>query len=426
MNKFSFFTRFRSLSVETKRLFSNFLSLGVMQGANFILPLLTLPYLVRVLGADKFGLLAFATTTVNYFVILTDFGFNLSATREVSVHRDDHSKINEVFNSVMLVKFVLMLISFVFLFVLVFSFEKFRNDSIVYFLTFGTVVGQVFFPVWFFQGMERMKYITYLNILSKSIFTIAIFVFVHKQEDYLFVPALTALGFIVAGVWSLALIKKDFGVKFKLVSFSTARNYFMDSSQYFLSRISVSIYTSSNAFVLGLFTNNTVVGYYSMAEKLYQALQALYFPLVNAVYPFIAKERNIALFKKIFSCAVVVNTLLIAILFLNSNKLLGLVFGLDAAAMTEDVFRILLVAALIVVPSILLGYPFLGALGKARHANLSVVYGSVFHFILLALLILVNQVEGFTVAVAVLFTESLVFIYRLYFSKELGLWEKQS
>lgn len=419
-------TRFRSLSVETKRLFSNFLSLGVMQGANFILPLLTLPYLVRVLGAEKFGLLAFATTTVNYFVILTDFGFNLSATREISVHRDDHNKITEIFNSVMQVKFVLMLVSFVFLSVLVFSFDKFRQDSIVYFLTFGTVVGQVFFPVWFFQGMERMKYITCLNILSKLIFTIAIFVFVHKQEDYLFVPALTALGFIVAGVWSLTLIKRDFGVKFKLVSFSTARGYFMDSSQYFLSRVSVSIYTSSNAFVLGLFTNNTVVGYYAMAEKLYQALQGLYLPLVNAIYPFIAKGRNITLFKKIFSCAVIGNSILIASLFLTSGQLLGLVFGLDAGVMTEDVFRVLLVAALIVVPSILLGYPFLGALGKARHANLSVVYGSVFHFILLSLLVLFNQVEGFTVAVAVLLTESLVFIYRFYFSKELGLWAKPS
>jgi len=397
-----------------------------MQGANFILPLLTLPYLVRVLGAEKFGLLAFATTTVNYFVIITDFGFNLSATREISVHRDDPDKVNEIFNSVMQVKLFLMLVSFALLSLLVFSFDKFRQDSIVYFLTFGTVVGQVFFPVWFFQGMERMKYITYLNILSKLIFTFAIFIFVHKQEDYLFVPALTALGFIVAGVWSLTLIKKDFGVKFRLVSFTIARDYFMDSSQYFLSRVSVSIYTSSNAFVLGLFTNNTVVGYYAMAEKLYQALQGLYLPLVNAIYPFIAKGRNISLFKKIFSFAVIGNFILIAFLFLASGQLLRLVFGLNAGVMTEDVFRVLLVAALIVVPSILLGYPFLGALGKARHANLSVVYGSVIHFILLSLLILTNHVEGFNVAVAVLFTESIVFSYRLYFAKELGLWAKPS
>jgi PST family polysaccharide transporter len=274
--------------------------------------------------------------------------------------------------------------------------------------------------------MERMKYITYLNILSKFIFTIAIFAFVHKQEDYLFVPALTALGFIVAGVWSLTLIKKDFGVKFELVPFSIAKDYFIDSSQYFLSRVSVSIYTSSIAFVLGLFTNNTVVGYYAMAEKLYQALQGLYLPLVNAIYPFIAKERNIALFKKIFYFAVFGNSILISFLFLASGQILRIVFGLDAGIMTENVFRVLLVAALIVVPSILLGYPFLGALGKARHANLSVVYGSVFHLIFLSLLVLTNHVEGFTVAVAVLFTESIVFSYRLYFAKELGLWAKQS
>ena len=359
-------------------------------------------------------------------MILTDFGFNLSATREISVHRDNHNKLTEIFNSVMQIKVALMFLSLVLLALLVFGFDRFQQDRVVYFLTFGSVVGQVFFPIWFFQGMERMKYVTYLNVFSKLIFTIAIFVFVHKEEDYLLVPILTSLGFICAGIWSLVLIKKEFSVWFKLVSFTTAWGYFRDSSQYFLSRVSVSIYTSSNTFVLGLFTNNAVVGYYAMAEKLYQALQGLYHPLVNALYPFIAKERNIALFKKVFISVVIVNTIAISILFLCSNQLFELIFSLDAAVKSVDIFRVLLVAALIVVPSILLGYPFLGALGKARYANLSVAYGSIFHLILLSLLVLFNYLEGGTVAVAVILTESLVLIYRFYFIKECGLWTKLS
>lgn len=283
---------------EKRQLFLNFFSLLSLQGTNYILPLITFPYLIQVLGVEYFGLLAFATAMIMYFNVITDYGFNLSATREISVHRENQEKIIEIFSAVMTIKVVLMIVSFIVLTLIVFSFEKFSSDWEIYFLTFGTVIGQVLFPVWFFQGMERMKYISYLNIFSKILFTAAIFLFVKEQSDYYLVPLFTSVGFIVAGIWSQVLIYREFNVRFKLQSTSVLKEYLIDGWHIFVSRVYVNIYTTTNLILLGLFTNNTVVGYYAIAEKIVVAIGGVFQPANQAIYPYLARKykENFELF----------------------------------------------------------------------------------------------------------------------------------
>jgi len=189
-------------------------------------------------------------------------------------------------------KTALMVVSFGLMSLLVFSFEKFSQHWEVYFITFGMVIGQVLFPVWLFQGMERMKYITYLNIGAKAIFTVCIFIFVQEQADYLLVPLLTAMGFIVAGVWSLYLVKKEFKVSFVWQTTATLKFQLAEGWHVFFSSMAISLYTISTTFILGLFTNNTVVGYFAAADKIVQAVKGLYTPVSQAIYPLIGKKTH--------------------------------------------------------------------------------------------------------------------------------------
>jgi len=275
---------------ELHQLKSNFLSLTVLQAANYILPLLTLPYLVKTLGIEYFGLLTFATAIIAYFGILTDYGFNSTATKEISIYRDNREKLIEIFSSVLSIKLLLLLLSFLLLTLLVFSFQKFTTHWEIYLLTFGSVIGQTLFPVWFFQGMEKMRYITYINLVSKSISVIAIFVFIQEKSDIYLVPIFLSLGGVVSGLLSLYLIYNKFNIPFRFQKIETLKFYLIDGWHVFLARYYVSLYTTTNLLLLGFMTNNVIVGYYAIAEKIVLAIGGLFDPLNQTLYPYLARK----------------------------------------------------------------------------------------------------------------------------------------
>lgn len=316
-----------------KRLISNFISLFTLQGLNYVLPLITVPYLLRVLGVELFGLLSYATTFVMYFVVLTNYGFQLTATRMISINRQDKDKISEIFSSVMTIKFFLLCLSTLLLFIIVFSIKQLRTDMYVYFLVFGTVIGQVLFPVWFFQGMERMKYITYINVVSKSIFTLLIFIFVKSKSDYLIVPLFTSMGFITSGVFSLIIVRIKFKIQFNLQTINTLKEYLYDGWHVFIANVYTNIYSTTNVVLLGFVTNNTIIGYYSIAEKITGAIAGLFLPVNQTLYPHLSraysqdKKRFTFLTKKISLVLLVTSTFFFIISYYFASELVYLVSG---------------------------------------------------------------------------------------------------
>lgn len=277
---------------EGKDLASNFFFLFFVNIANFILPLVTFPYLVRVLGIEKFGLLSFATSITTYFLILTDYGFNLTATKEISIHRGDKNKINEIFSAVMSLKVIIMIVGFIVLLPFLFLIPKLNVYWYIFVFSYGNVLGQLMYPIWFFQGIEKMKIISILNITSKVIFTGAIFLFINSETDFYLVPIFSSLGFVFIGIISMILVKFQYKVSFLLQEKAVLYSYLADGWSLFLSNISITLYTTATITFLGIYTNNTVVGYYSVADKIVAAIRGVVSPLSQVLFPYLCNTAQ--------------------------------------------------------------------------------------------------------------------------------------
>jgi polysaccharide transporter, PST family len=270
-----------------RRLLENFASLSVLQVAQYVLPLLTVPYLVRVLGPEKFGIVAFATAVIQYPVMLADYGFKYSATRKISVFRADAGRCSVILSSVLFVKVCFLMATLVGLAVLVLWIPKLRAEWIVYTFGFGTVIASVFFLDWFFQGMECMKSITLLSLLGRTVFTVAVFIFIRKESHYLYVPLLNSLGGLGSALLSVWMVSKQFRVRFALPGWQAIREELKDGWHVFLSVTTAKIYVTGMPLILGCFAPYTFVGYYTAAEKIIQAGAGMLEPFTRALYPYI-------------------------------------------------------------------------------------------------------------------------------------------
>lgn len=355
-----------------RRLIENVLSLGALQAASYVLPLLTLPYLARVLGPDSLGQLAFALAFAQIFVMLTDYGFNLSATREVSVHRDNPAKVAEIFASITVLRLAFMLLGFVLLMGLIQLIPRFAADAPLYAACYLLVVGNVLFPQWLFQGLEQLRLVSLLQIVARVLVVIGIFLFVKSRDDLLAAALLQSSGAALAGLMTLPYIAK--ALKYTRLTWPTGTALMArlrEGWHVFISAAAINVYTTSNAFLLGLLSPALQVGYYHLAEKLVRAVQLMFGPVSQAVYPHIsllAQEdpaRALLFNRKLMIGLGAMGLVISAALYLLSPFIVSLLFG-PAYATVVTVLQILAFLPFVVILSNILGIQTMLTFGMKR------------------------------------------------------------
>lgn len=276
-------------------------SLFTLKGAEYIISFITLPYLLRVLGPEKFGAIAFAQTIINYGNLFVDYGFNLTAPRDIA--KCEKSDIPKNFAAFYGAKIVLLVPILVIGASLIFLFRD-SLDLVLMLCVLPALIGNVIFPIWYFQGIQEMRFITIFNLIARTASVVAIFVFVQEQSDYCMAAFLQSITPVIAGVISLWVLYRKTPEIFSIPSWQDIKNKFKEGWDIFISTVFISLYTNSNVFILGIMTNDTIVGYYSAANKLIMAVNGLMGPISSAIFPHISalfkesKEKAIAFLRK--------------------------------------------------------------------------------------------------------------------------------
>jgi len=371
---------------------SNFTSLSILQISNYLFPLILLPYLVRILGAEKYGLISFAIAFNAYFATLCDYGFNLSGTKFISVNRDSIEKLSTAFSAIILIKFLLFILSFIILLAVVFSFDRFTNEWQIYILGSGFVLGNVFFPLWFFQGIEKMKYISFIQIVIRFFFTVLVFLFVVSENDYLLYVLLLSLSQILIGLVGLLTATIKFEITLRIPKLESVKFHLKDGWNIFLSMISINVYTTSNTFILGLFAPDVVVGYFAAADKLRLAFQGIISVISQTVYPHSNNllrdsfEKFSGFIKKLLTVQSVTGFFISIVLLFFSEILVRLVLG-NSFNDSVLILKILSPLPFLIALSNVFGIQIMLSLGFDKQFNKILFAAAVIHIIILFLLI---------------------------------------
>ncbi len=308
-------------------LLANLGYLTILKSFNLILPLIVYPYLIRVLGTDNYGLVVFAEATIMYLVILISFGFELSATKEVSIHRDNPEKINEIVSSVYIIKGLIFLICFTFLFVGLSFFPEYGHYKLLFLLTMHLAIFEFLFPLWFFQGIEKMKYITYLNLLNRGAFFILMLLFIKSKNDFLLVPLIHGIGSLIVIGFSFYILYFKEKVRFKLPKKPMLVGYFKESLIYFGSTFSIQIFTNSNRFLIGSFFGMTNLAYYDIVEKIIRILSVPTAILRTILLPFVSKTKDKLIVRNVTKVMTLFSLIIVSLVLMFSDNLIELIAG---------------------------------------------------------------------------------------------------
>lgn len=283
--------RLRS-SHDAKTLIENFASLSVLQVVTLILPLITLPYVLRVMGKSGYGVYVMGITLMGYFVTITDFGFAVLAPRDVALTRNDKDALNKVYSQVIFTKIALAVLAILLFSTLIIAVPSFRQDWISYLCALPILIGSVFITDWFFQGIEQMKFITIIQVTTRVLFTCLVFVVIREPGDFNKYILLQSMTYVLSATISQFIVRRKHHVRFVRVSMIEFKETVQENLPIFINIFLPNLYNAGGILLLGLFHDHNAVGTYETLHKIAMIGLTLVTILSQVFFPFLSRRKE--------------------------------------------------------------------------------------------------------------------------------------
>ncbi len=407
----SYISRIRR-SKDGKVLVSNFAYLSLLQIIGYIFPLITLPYVSRVVGVAGIGKIAFASAVIMWFHTVVDWGFNYTATRDVARCRDDKEMVSKIFSNVLWAKVILMLISFVVLLLCIAVIPIFREHALVLLVTYLMIPGYICFPDWFFQALEKMQYITWLNFVIKLFFTIAIFIFIKQAEDYYYQPLFISLGFILSGMIAMYIIVICWKYTIHKPHWSTVLKTIKSSTDVFINNIAPNLYNSLSVVLLGAWHGDIATGIYNAGKNFLTVCYKLLGMIPRVFFPFIARRIDKhSLFARLYIGISAIGTIG---LFAFAPLIIKIFYG-PGFEESVTILRMVSISLVLLAIESVYGTNYLLQVGEERLLRNITLVSSIIAF--LAALPLIYFLDYTGVAIVYLFANSMLAGLSWYYAK---------
>lgn len=275
----------------------NSLWLTILQVINTVIPILTIPYITRVLGTEEYGVFSIALNWILYLQVFVEFGFGLSGARKVAlIEEKGNEKLNSLYNNIITSRVFLFIISFVILNIISFVSGFSLKTYLCMLILFIMIIGTTFQLTWLFQGKQDMKFITIINVISRAISVILIFLLVKSQNDIYLYCFLYSITLLLSSIISIGVAKKKYKLKFKFSKFSEIKNEILDAKYLFASAAMTKIFSGFGTTILGIFSTTSITGIFSAIYKIPYVLTMFFSPISQALYPY-----NSSKFKKSYT-----------------------------------------------------------------------------------------------------------------------------
>lgn len=388
--------------------------LSIIEVIRIVMPFVALPYILRTVGAENYGIAIFAQTAISYFSILINFGLDISAVKDVSVNRENKEELNRIVSAVLGIKLLLFLVSAAILFLFLFFVPFFVAYRSLVLFAFLTCVTDLLFPVWFYQGIEKMKYLTLIRTTSILFYTVSVFLFVKKPDDYGKIVLLQSLGNVLSGLLSVWLLLKVNHVRIVMVNVRYMCQKFKESIPFFLSRLSVELNDKMAKTVSGIFFSMDLVAAFDLAQKICRVALVPMQMLNQAAYPHIAKTLDTVFVRKFLSLNVVLS-LVVAVAVCMVAPLAIKIFAGNQLPEAVDLTRILSLWVFFGGITTYIGAPVLVSFGHSAPFNNSVILSSVVLLVLYGIMYLVNMVSIYNFAIILCMAELVILIFRFFY-----------